>query len=194
MTTKRVQLLTFTLGQELYALNVGQTREVVDYFHVTPIPKTPAWIRGVFNLRGNVVPVLDLKQKLEMGRTEKSRDACVLILEIILGGEQTLVGMLADSVREVLEISASEIEATPNFGTRVSTEYIRGVGRRNDELFLVLDVERIFADDEIEALRESTEQSTLDATGGAALPETEAQAERIPQAVDPCDQSAVPLP
>lgn len=190
MTTKQVQLLTFTLGREVYALDVGQTREVVDYLHVTPIPKTPAWIRGVFNLRGSVVPVLDLKQKLSMGATEKSRDACVLILEILLGSERTLVGVLADSVREVIELSTSEIEATPNFGSRVSTEYIRGVGRRNGELFVVLDVERIFADDEIEALRSSTEQPTSSADASSILEEAPAfDADRNAQPVACFDPS-----
>lgn len=161
--TNEIQLLTFALASEIYAIDVGRTREVVEFTHITPIPKTPPWIRGVLNLRGSVVPVLDLKQKLAMGPTEQSRDACVLILEIALEGERTLVGVLADSVREVLELDATEIDPPPNFGARLSTDYIRGVGRRNGELFVVLDVERIFLVDELTLAQTSVQSPpTLD--------------------------------
>ena len=162
--TNEIQLLTFALASEIYAIDVGRTREVVEFTHITPIPKTPPWIRGVLNLRGSVIPVLDLKQKLAMGPTEQSRDACVLILEFPLDGERTLVGVLADSVREVLELDAIEIDPRPNFGARLSTDYIRGVGRRNGELFVVLDVERIFLVDELTLAQTSVEgSSNLDA-------------------------------
>jgi purine-binding chemotaxis protein CheW len=150
MAHKNVQLLTFTLANEIYAIDVISAREVLDFAHITPIPKTPPWIRGVLNLRGNVVPVLDMKHKLGMGPTQHSRDVCVLILEIDLDGEKTLVGVLADSVREVIEVNTSQIDAPPNFGGRVSTEYILGVGRRNDRLFVLLDVAKIFVTSEIE--------------------------------------------
>ena len=153
------QLLTFTLGSEVYAMEVATTREVLEFTGLTPIPRMPGWIRGVLNLRGTVIPVLDLKQKLGMGRTEQSRDSCILILELSLDGEQTIVGILADSVREVFEVEHAQIEPPPRFGSQVSTEYLRGVGHRNGTLFILLDVQKIFAINEL-TLAEATAQAT----------------------------------
>lgn len=139
------QLLTFTMGTETYALEVTSTREVLEYTDITPVPRTPSWIRGVINLRGSVIPVLDLKEKLEMGVTEKSRDACVLILELMIEDEVTVVGVLADSVKEVFEVEISQLEPPPSFGAKISTKYLRAIGRRDGHLFILLDVQRIFA-------------------------------------------------
>jgi purine-binding chemotaxis protein CheW len=159
MAKDKHQLLTFTLGSEVYAMEVTTTREVLEFTGLTPIPRVPSWIRGVLNLRGTVIPVLDLKQKLGMGRTEQSRDSCVLILELSLDGEQTIVGILADSVREVFEIEQAQIGPPPRFGSQISTEYLRGVGHRNDTLFILLDVQKIFAIHEL-TLAEATAQAT----------------------------------
>lgn len=144
------QYLTFTVGGEVYALEVSSTREVVDFTNITPIPKTPEWIRGVLNLRGNVIPVLDLKLRLGMGTTERTKDACILILELELDGESMVMGVLADSVQEVLEIEPAQIEPPPRFGAKVSTAYIRGMGRRAEGLFLILDIDRVFSTREVE--------------------------------------------
>jgi purine-binding chemotaxis protein CheW len=163
-TVASYQLLTFTMSEETYALEVASTREVLEYSRITPIPRTPKWIRGVLNLRGAIIPVLDLKQKLQMGTTENSRDACVLILELLLDGEPTVVGILADSVKEVFEIDAKEIEPPPRFGAKISTEYLRGVGRRNEALFILLDVQRIFAASDL-----SLAEQTAEAAEAAAL-------------------------
>ena len=121
----------------------------------------PTWIRGVLNLRGTVIPVLDLKQKLGMGPTEPSRDSCILILELALDGEQTIVGVLADSVKEVFEVESGQIEPPPRFGAKISTEYLRGVGRRNDTLFVLLDVQRIFAANELSLADETAQAAEL---------------------------------
>jgi len=178
MATKNVQLLTFTLANEVYAIDVISAREVLDFAHITPIPKTPPWIRGVLNLRGNVVPVLDMKHKLGMGPTEQTRDVCVLILEIDLEGEKTQVGVLADSVREVIEIDTSQIGPPPNFGGRVSTEYVLGVGRRNEKLFVLLDVAKIFVTSEIELAQLAADEQAAQALeeDGVAPPQTVTQA------------------
>ena len=150
-----IQLLTFTLAGEVYATNVECAREVLEFAHVTPLPKAPTWMRGVLNLRGNVIPVLDMKQKLGMGPTEGTRDTCVLILEIDFEGEATLVGMLADSVREVIEVHPTELDPPPRFGSRVSTEYVKGVGRRHEQLYILLDIPKIFAEDDLELAQEA---------------------------------------
>lgn len=159
-TNATIQLLTFTMSGETYALEVTSTREVLEYSEITPIPRTPAWIRGILNLRGSVIPVLDLKQKLGMGATEKSRDACILILELLLDGEQTVVGVMADSVKEVFEIDTSTLEPPPRFGAKISTDYLHGVGRRDGRLFILLDVQRIFTSSELVLADEVASNST----------------------------------
>lgn len=161
-TNQSKQYLTFTLANEVYGLEVSSTREVVDYTVITPIPKTPDWIRGVLNLRGNVIPVLDLKLRLGMGTTERTKNACILILEIELDGESMVMGVLADSVQEVLEIETSQIEPPPRFGAKVSTAYIRGMGRRAEGLFIILDIDRVFSTREVELAADCAQQAADD--------------------------------
>lgn len=144
------QYLTFTLAGEIYALEVSKTREVVAFTNITRIPKTPDWIRGVLNLRGTVVPVLDLKLRLGMGTTERTAVACVIILELVVDGEPMSLGVLADSVQEVVEFEAAQIEPPPKLGGKVSSAYLRGLGRRGESLVVILDGDRVFASSEIE--------------------------------------------
>jgi purine-binding chemotaxis protein CheW len=166
---KTNQYLTFRLGGEVYALDVGNAREIVEKTAITAIPKTPPWVRGVINLRGSVVPVLDLKLKLNMGATENTLSTCVIIVEFLLEGELSVVGILADSVVEVFDLGTAKIEPPPKFGTRLSTEYIRGVGRRGEQLYIVLDADRIFSDFEFEEAQSLAEQvPVMDAAPAAA--------------------------
>jgi purine-binding chemotaxis protein CheW len=174
-TSATHQLLTFTLNGETYALEVASTREVLEYSDITPIPRTPSWIRGVLNLRGSVIPVLDLKEKLGMGTTEKSRDACILILEITLEDELTVVGIMADSVKEVFEMEDAKLEPPPRFGAEISTDYLRGVGRRDGQLFILLDVQRIFAASELVEADEAIAEAAASESQKLAS-EAEAQA------------------
>ncbi len=156
---RTTQYLTFSLGGEIYALEVSCTREVVPYVGITPLPQTPEWIRGVINLRGSVIPVLDIKLKLGIGLTERTKQACILILEVVVDGEITVVGMLADGMREVLDVDLSEIEPPPRFGTRLSTSFIRGMGRRDEGLFIILDIEKVFRGKELELLQGVAEEA-----------------------------------
>jgi len=173
-TRASYQLLTFTMGAETYALEVTSTREVLEYTDITPVPCTPSWIRGVLNLRGSVIPVLDLKEKLGMGITEKSRDACILMLELMLEDELTVVGVMADSVKEVFEIEVTQLEPPPRFGSKISTEYLRGVGRRDGHLFILLDVKRIFATSELVKVDEAVAEA---AASGTPQPTNEVEAQ-----------------
>ncbi len=168
------QFLTFVLGGEVYAVDVAATREVVDFCSITPLPQTPDWIRGVLNLRGNVIPVLDLKQRLGMGITERTKNACILILELMLGGEPLVMGILADAVREVLEIDQSQIDPPPRLGTNVSTAYIRGMGRRPDGFFIILDVDRVFASSDIALASDSASSLADGATPAVGEPRPDA--------------------
>lgn len=167
------QYLTFRLGGEVFALEVGKTREVVAFTNITTLPKTPDWIRGVLNLRGNLVPVLDLKLRLGMGLTERTTTACIVILELVLDGEPMSMGVLADSVQEVVDIETSQIEPPPKFGAKVSTAYIRGLGRRGDSLIVILDGDRVFATSEIEIAVEcaAAAKASEDASGDSGASE-----------------------
>ncbi len=156
---KTNQYLSFKLGNEIYALDVGNAREIVECSLITQIPKMPPWIRGVINLRGTVVPVLDLKRKFEMGQTEQTVNTCVIIVESILDGEMFVIGVLADAVQEVFELESSKIEPPPKFGSKVSTRYLKGMGRRGDMLFIVLDAEKVFSGAELAEAQEAADLS-----------------------------------
>jgi purine-binding chemotaxis protein CheW len=148
-TAAAKQYLTFKLGDEVFALDIARVREVLDFTTVTKVPLTPAFLRGVINLRGSVVPVADLRLKLGMTRTERSANTCVIIAEIDVDGETTLLGALADSVQEVLALNANEIRPAPRIGMRLNTECIRGMGYRDDRSIIVLEIDRVFSAGEL---------------------------------------------
>lgn len=149
------QYLTFTLDGEVFALEIDKVREVLEFTRVTRVPRTPDFMRGVINLRGGVVPVVDLKLKFGMDRTEKTVDTCVIITEVEIGGETAVLGTLADSVQEVLDLEPSQIEPPPRMGTRLSTEFIRGMGKRDDEFLILLDVDKVFSAEELALVQEA---------------------------------------
>ncbi|MEI7894596.1 MAG: chemotaxis protein CheW [Myxococcales bacterium] len=158
------QYLTFRLGPETYALDVGNAREIVEVSEVTKIPRTPPWIRGVINLRGTVVPVLDLKLKFDMGVTEKTVNTVVIIVELLLAGDPFVIGVLADAAQEVFELEAKHIEPPPKFGARVDTQYMRGLARRGDAIYIILDIERVFSGGDMsmaQQVSESLEAQTV---------------------------------
>lgn len=139
------QYLTFRLGDEVYALEITRVREVLDYTRVTKVPKTPDFMKGVINLRGGVVPVVDLRLKFGMTETVPTVDTCIIIVEVLVDDEQTLLGALADQVQEVLELEPSQIQPPPKIGTRLDTEFIRGMGKQNDDFIIILDIEKVFS-------------------------------------------------
>ncbi len=139
------QYLTFTLDGEVFALDITKVREVLEYGAVTRVPRTPEFMCGVINLRGNVVPVVDLRRKFGMGITEQTVNTCSVITEVEIDGETTLLGALADSVQEVIEFDADQIEPPPRMGTRLDTAFIRGMGRRGEGFVMILDIDRVFS-------------------------------------------------
>ncbi|MFW5740326.1 MAG: chemotaxis protein CheW [Myxococcota bacterium] len=154
--------LSFRLGRETYALDVGNAREIVECSTVTQIPKTPPWIRGVINLRGKVVPVIDLKMKFDMGQTEETVNTCVIVVEAVSDGEMYVVGMLADAAKEVFELDEGAMEPPPRFGTKLATHYIRGMVKRGDELLVILDAERVFSLADVAEAQEVLEESDIE--------------------------------
>lgn len=143
------QYLTFKLDDEVYALEIPKVREVLDFTRITKVPKTPEFMKGVINLRGGVVPVVDLRLKFGMTAIEQTVDTCIIIVEVAVDGENTLLGALADQVQEVMELDAGQIEPPPKIGTRMDTDFIRGMGKYNDEFIIILDIEKIFSVEEL---------------------------------------------
>lgn len=143
------QYLTFRLAEEIYAMEITRVREVLDYTRITKVPKVPEFMRGIINLRGGVVPVVDLKRKFAMGETKRSVDTCIIIVEVDVENESTLIGTLADSVREVIELNASQIEPPPKIGSHIRTEFIKGMGKQDETFIIILDINSIFTLDEL---------------------------------------------
>ncbi|MEF3696933.1 chemotaxis protein CheW [Desulfolutivibrio sp.] len=157
------QYLTFVLENELFALNIGSVREVLELTSITKVPRTPEFIRGVINLRGRAVPVVDLRMKFGMGETRRTVNTCIIIVEVELDGESTVLGALADSVQEVYEMESSQIEPPPRMGTRIKAEFITGMGKSGDRFIVILDINKVF----------SAEELTLAADAGRGQPVSE---------------------
>ena len=140
--------LTFTLDKELYAVNVSRVREVLESTRITRLPNTAEYMKGIINLRGSSVPVIDLKMKFGLSATAEGGKASIVVMELESAGEMIVVGALADDVHEVIEISADKIDPAPRFGTRLAATYIQGLARRGEDFVVILDVDRVFSDDE----------------------------------------------
>jgi purine-binding chemotaxis protein CheW len=147
--TETTQYLTYKLGDEVFALDIAKVREVLDYTPITKVPRTPEFMRGVINLRGSVVPVVDLRLKLGMTGTEKTVNTCIIITEVTVDNETTVLGALADSVQEVVDLEPGQIEPAPQIGTRLNTEFIKGMGKQNNRFIIILDINRVFSADEL---------------------------------------------
>ncbi|CCH47644.1 chemotaxis protein CheW [Pseudodesulfovibrio piezophilus] len=148
------QFLTFTLGKEIFALDIGTVREVLELTSITKIPRTPEFMRGVINLRGHAVPVVDMRLKLGMSKGEDTVDTCIIIVEIEFDGEFTVMGALVDSVREVFEMMPDTIEPAPKMGAAINAEYIKGMGRQNEQFIIIIDINKIFSAEELAIAKE----------------------------------------
>ena len=147
------QYLTFKLGDEVFATDVAKVREVLDFTAITKIPRTPDFMSGVINLRGNVVPVVDLRLCFEMSKTEKTLNTCIVVVEVVLEGESTIIGALADSVEEVIDLEPGQIQPAPKIGTQIRTDFIKGMGKRDERFIVILDIDRVFSSEELSAIR-----------------------------------------
>ncbi|MSM41646.1 MAG: chemotaxis protein CheW [Geobacter sp.] len=152
--TETVQYLTFKLDDETFAVDVAKVREILDFSTVTKVPQTPDFMRGVINLRGSVVPVVDMRLKFGMSETEKTVDTCIIVLEITLDNETAVVGALADSVQEVLELEPENIEPAPRIGTKLNTDFLVGMGKQNETFIMILNIDKVFTLDELSAVQE----------------------------------------
>lgn len=154
------QYLSFTLGNELFALDIGSVREIIDDKNITKIPRIPDYMRGVINIRGHAVPVVDLRLMFGMSRTEMGINNCVIITEHRIAGDMAVIGTLADSVQEVLEIQPEEIAPAPRMGTAIDARYIKGMARHGERFIILLDIDQVFSTHDVaEAVREVDSRS-----------------------------------
>ena len=147
------QYLAFKLEEEVFAFDISTVREVLEFDTVTKVPQTPDMMKGVINLRGSVVPVIDMRVKFGMGEIEKTVNTVIIIIEIDLEGESTMMGAMVDSVNEVIDLDSDHIEPPPKIGTKLNTEFIRGMGKQGDQFIIILEIERIFSMDELSTLQ-----------------------------------------
>ncbi|MBW8365238.1 MAG: chemotaxis protein CheW [Rhizobium sp.] len=150
------QYLTFQLGGEMFAIGILNIKEIIEYGSLTEVPMMPEFIRGVINLRGSVVPVVDLSARFGRKRTEITRRTCIVIIEVETNDERHDVGVVVDSVSEVLEIAAGEIEPPPSFGTRIRADFIHGMGKVNGKFVIILSVNNVLSLDDLAMLEHAT--------------------------------------
>jgi len=154
------QCLSFTLGEEIFSLEITRVREVLDYTIITRVPRTPSYLLGVINLRGGVVPVVDLRLKFGMPSGDVTMNTCIIIVEAMVDGDMLILGLLADSVREVLDLDRENIKPAPRIGTKLDTGFITGLGCQNDRFIIILDIDRVFTTDDldmVQGIRDTTE-------------------------------------
>lgn len=147
------QYLTFTLVDEVFAVDVARVREILEITNITKVPQVPDFMRGVINLRGCVVPVIDLHLKFGMPETAQTVNTCIIVVEVEMEGENVVLGALADSVQEVIEMEPSQIEAAPHIGTHLRTEFLKGMGKHNEHFVMILDIDKVFSDAELDAVQ-----------------------------------------
>ena len=169
--SQRAQYLTFSVAGEEYGVSIVKVREILEYGAVTRVPRTPEHVRGVINLRGRVVPVVDLAVRLGLPASAVTRRSCVVIVEVKVDGEDVVMGIMADAVSQVIELDDAEIEAPPSFGTRLDVGYLKGLGRAGRGFVLLLDIDRLLSAGETEqlsALAASPEAEAPASAAGAA--------------------------
>lgn len=147
--TESRQYLTFSLDNEIFAVDVAKVREILEFSTITKVPQTPGFMRGVINLRGSVVPVIDMRLKFGMAETERTVNTCIIVVEIACGGEIIVLGMLADSVQEVFEMEPESIEPAPRIGMKLDTSFIKGMGKHDEQFIIILDIDQVFSCNEL---------------------------------------------
>jgi purine-binding chemotaxis protein CheW len=155
--TPPAQYLTFLLGEEVFAMDIRTVREIIQFGPMTSVPLMPDFVRGVINLRGAVVPVIDLQARFGRQRAEVGKKSCIVIFDAVRSGERVELGLLVDAVSEVIEIGDDAIEPPPNFGTSVRRDFIRGIGKLAKRFVIILEPDKAFDVEEMATLCESAQ-------------------------------------
>lgn len=149
------KLLTFSLGEEGYGVSILKVKEIIGMLDITLVPRTPAFIKGVINLRGKIIPVMDLRIKFGMEEQAYDERTCIVVVEINLNGSERLLGVVVDMVSEVVNISAEQIEPPPEYGTNLEHNFIIGIGKIKERVVIIVDIEEIFLSEEVIKMLES---------------------------------------
>ena len=144
--------LTFVLNHEEYGLEILKVREIIGYMQITAVPQTPGYVKGVINLRGQVIPVIDLRTKFGINAAEVTEETCIIVVEIDQAGRTFQTGIVVDQVKEVLNIAGKDIEDTPQFGSGVNTDFILGMGKINGAVKILLDIDKVLGGEQFASL------------------------------------------
>lgn len=158
ITTELNSYLSFNLGEEQFAANVGKVLNILEMTKITEVPKAPDYMKGVINLRGTVLPVVDTRIKFGMSATEYTTNTCIIVMEVEMEGEQVQVGALVDSVQAVLEIENEDIQPPPSIGSKFKSEFIEGMAKVDDKFIMILNMEKVFSTEEIVTIKEKTDE------------------------------------
>jgi purine-binding chemotaxis protein CheW len=156
-TAQKGKYLTFTLSQEEYGIEILKVREIIGYMEITCVPRTPNYMKGVINLRGQVIPVLDLRMRFDMPEAEVTDQTCIIVAEINQQGRRFNAGLIVDQVQEVLDISSENIEDAPQFGTSVQMDFILGIGKVGSTIKILLDIDKVLGHDSAQLIMTDTE-------------------------------------
>lgn len=143
------KLLTFSLASEGYGISILKVKEIIGMMDITPVPRTPDFIKGVINLRGKIIPVMDLRTKFGMTEQEYDERTCIIVVEVSMNGVQKLIGVVVDTVSEVVTISDDQIEPPPEYGTSVEHNSILGIGKIKERVVIILDIDEVFVCEEV---------------------------------------------
>ena len=148
-TSDQRQYLSFLLGGEEYAIGILRVKEIIGYDTMTTVPKTPRWVRGVINLRGNVVPVVDLAVRFGLEEKPVTKTSCIIIVERDSESQNTFMGVMADAVSQVMDIAPGDFQPVPSFGTRITVDYLQGMVQLGKKFVLLLDIDKVLSADEL---------------------------------------------
>lgn len=146
---KQGKYLTFAIGEEEYGLEILKVREIIGYMDITPVPQTPSFVKGVINLRGQVIPVIDLRSKLGMQTAEVTDETCIIVVEVTRNGQRNDTGIVVDRVQEVLYITEEQIQDVPEFGSSIDTDFILGLGKIGQTVKILLSIDKILRDTDL---------------------------------------------
>lgn len=152
------KLLTFSLGSEGYGISILKVKEIIGMMDITPVPRTPEFIKGVINLRGKIIPVMDLRVKFGMEEQEYNERTCIIVVEVSMKGSQKLIGVVVDTVSEVVTISSDQIEPPPEYGTSAGHNSILGIGKIKERVVIIIDIDEVFLCEEVVKIMENVKE------------------------------------
>ncbi len=151
------KLLTFSLGSEGYGISILKVKEIIGMMHITPVPRTPDFVKGVINLRGKIIPVMDLRLKFNMDEKPYNERTCIIVVEINFKNTHRLLGVVVDMVSEVVSLTSEEVEPPPQYGTKLDNNFILGMGKIKDRVVIIIDIDEIFMQDDVLRMFDTSE-------------------------------------